>query len=43
MWPLWIIVPFFLYSSVGNFAPFFEIGVGLYLDGRGRTQWLLPL
>jgi cellulose synthase/poly-beta-1,6-N-acetylglucosamine synthase-like glycosyltransferase len=43
LWPLWLIVPFFVYSSVGNFAPFFEIGVGLYLDGRGRSQWLLPL
>jgi cellulose synthase/poly-beta-1,6-N-acetylglucosamine synthase-like glycosyltransferase len=43
LWPLWFIVPFFFYSSVGNFAPFFEIGAGLYLDGRGRTQWLLPL
>jgi cellulose synthase/poly-beta-1,6-N-acetylglucosamine synthase-like glycosyltransferase len=42
-WAFWLIVPFFFYSAVGNFAPFFEIGVGLYLDGRNRTQWLLPL
>jgi cellulose synthase/poly-beta-1,6-N-acetylglucosamine synthase-like glycosyltransferase len=40
---LWFMLPFLFYSCVGNFAPFFEIGVGLYLDGRNRTQWLLPL
>jgi cellulose synthase/poly-beta-1,6-N-acetylglucosamine synthase-like glycosyltransferase len=38
-----IMLPFSLYSFVGNFAPFFEVGVGLYLDGRKRTQWLVPL
>jgi cellulose synthase/poly-beta-1,6-N-acetylglucosamine synthase-like glycosyltransferase len=36
-------IPISLYSFVGNFAPFFEVGVGLYLDGRTRTQWLIPL
>ena len=40
---LWLFVPICLYSFVGNFAPFFEVGVGLYLDGRERTQWLIPL
>ena len=40
---LWLSVPVSLYSFVGNFAPFFEVGVGLYLDGRTRTQWLIPL
>ncbi len=42
---LWLFVPICLclYSFVGNFAPFFEIGVGLYLDERERTQWLMPL
>jgi cellulose synthase/poly-beta-1,6-N-acetylglucosamine synthase-like glycosyltransferase len=40
---LWFIVPVSFYSFVGNFAPFFEVGVGLYLDGRKRTQWLIPL
>ena len=40
---LWLFVPICLYSFVGNFAPFFEIGVGLYLDDRERTQWLIPL
>jgi len=40
---LWLFVPVCLYNFVGNFAPFFEIGVGLYLDGRERTQLLIPL
>ncbi len=40
---LWLSIPISLYSFVGNFAPFFEVGVGLYLDGRTRTQWLIPL
>jgi hypothetical protein len=33
----------FVYSSVGNFALFFEVGVGAYLDGRTRVSWLMPL
>jgi hypothetical protein len=40
---LWIIVPISFYSSVGNFAPFFEVGIGAYLDGRNRICWLIPL
>jgi cellulose synthase/poly-beta-1,6-N-acetylglucosamine synthase-like glycosyltransferase len=40
---LWFSMPIFLYSFVGNFAPFFEVGVGAYLDGRTRIQWLIPL
>jgi cellulose synthase/poly-beta-1,6-N-acetylglucosamine synthase-like glycosyltransferase len=40
---LWTAVPISLYSFVGNFAPFFEVGVGVYLDGRKRAQWLIPL
>jgi cellulose synthase/poly-beta-1,6-N-acetylglucosamine synthase-like glycosyltransferase len=40
---LWFSLPIFFYSFVGNFAPFFEVGVGAYLDGRKRSQWLLPL
>jgi cellulose synthase/poly-beta-1,6-N-acetylglucosamine synthase-like glycosyltransferase len=40
---LWFFVPVSFYSVVGNFAPFFEIGVGAYLDGRTRIQWLIPL
>jgi cellulose synthase/poly-beta-1,6-N-acetylglucosamine synthase-like glycosyltransferase len=40
---LWTFVPFSLYSFVGNFAPFFEVGIGTYLDDRTRAQWLIPL
>ncbi len=40
---LWFFVPISLYSFVGNFAPFFEVGIGAYLDGRKRVQWLTPL
>jgi cellulose synthase/poly-beta-1,6-N-acetylglucosamine synthase-like glycosyltransferase len=39
----WTLMPISLYSFVGNFAPFFEVGVGAYLDGRTRTYWLIPL
>jgi cellulose synthase/poly-beta-1,6-N-acetylglucosamine synthase-like glycosyltransferase len=39
----WFFVPVSFYSLVGNFAPFFEVGVGTYLDGRKRIQWLIPL
>jgi len=40
---LWFSIPISLYSFVGNFAPFFEVGIGAYLDGRTRIQWLIPL
>jgi cellulose synthase/poly-beta-1,6-N-acetylglucosamine synthase-like glycosyltransferase len=40
---LWMVVPISFYSSVGNFAPFFEVGIGAYLDGRNRICWLIPL
>jgi hypothetical protein len=40
---LWLSIPISLYTFVGNFAPFFEVGAGLYLDGRKRSQWLIPL
>jgi cellulose synthase/poly-beta-1,6-N-acetylglucosamine synthase-like glycosyltransferase len=40
---LWFSVPISLYSFVGNFAPFFEVGIGAHLDGRRRIQWLIPL
>jgi cellulose synthase/poly-beta-1,6-N-acetylglucosamine synthase-like glycosyltransferase len=39
---LWLTVPISFYSFVGNYAPFFEIGIGAYLDGRTRIQWLMP-
>ncbi|MEM2080859.1 MAG: glycosyltransferase family 2 protein [Candidatus Bathyarchaeia archaeon] len=40
---LWLLMPLALYSFVGNFAPFFEVGIGAYLDGRTRIHWLLSL
>jgi len=40
---LWVAIPISVYSSVGNFAPFFEVGIGAYLDGRERIYWLIPL
>ena len=39
---LWFTIPLSFYSFVGNYAPFFEIGIGVYLDGRKRIQWLMP-
>ncbi|MGB9683940.1 MAG: glycosyltransferase [Candidatus Bathyarchaeales archaeon] len=41
--PFWTVISISLYSAVGNFAPFYEVGVGTYLDGRTRAQWLIPL
>jgi len=41
--PIWTLLPVFVYSSVGNFAVFFEVGVGTYLDKRMRIGWLIPL
>ncbi len=32
----------FTYSAVGNFAPFFEVGLGVYLDKRKSFIWMLP-
>lgn len=40
---LWLVVPTSLYSFVGNFAPFFEIGIGAYIDNRKQAQWLMSL
>jgi hypothetical protein len=40
---VWLFVPIAIYSFVGNFAPFFEVSIGVYLDGRKRIQWLVPL
>ncbi len=39
----WTLAPIVLYSFVGNFAPFFEVGAGVYLDGRTRASRLIPL
>ena len=38
-----IVIALSLYSTMGNFAPFFEIGMGAYLDNRKRIYWLTPL
>ena len=43
VYTFWLLVPLAFYSFVGNFAPFFEVGIGAYLDGRTRIQWLIPL
>jgi len=32
----------FTYSTVGNFAPFFEVGSGVYLDDRKHLILILP-
>jgi cellulose synthase/poly-beta-1,6-N-acetylglucosamine synthase-like glycosyltransferase len=40
---LWVMIPISLFSFVGNFAPFFEVGIGAYLDGRKRLQLIEPL
>ena len=40
---LWLFVPMSVYGLAGNLAPFFEIGIAAYLDGRTRLQFLVPL
>ena len=40
---LWSPIPFLTYASVGNFAPFFEIGMGMYADRRAKACKILPL
>jgi cellulose synthase/poly-beta-1,6-N-acetylglucosamine synthase-like glycosyltransferase len=40
---IWTVVPLFAYSSAGNFASFFEVGVGIYLDRRVRASWIIPV
>jgi len=37
-----LILSTFTYSTVGNFAPFFEVGVAAYLDKRRHLLWILP-
>jgi cellulose synthase/poly-beta-1,6-N-acetylglucosamine synthase-like glycosyltransferase len=39
----WAAISISVYSFVGNFAPFFEVGIGSYLDGRSRAHWLISL
>jgi len=40
---IWTLLPVFMYSSAGNFASFFEVGVGIYLDRRVRVSWIIPV
>jgi cellulose synthase/poly-beta-1,6-N-acetylglucosamine synthase-like glycosyltransferase len=40
---IWTVIPLFAYSSAGNFASFFEVGAGIYLDRRVRTSWIIPV
>lgn len=40
---IWTLIPIFAYNSAGNFASFFEVGAGIYLDKRERTSWILPV
>ncbi len=40
---VWTLLPVFMYSSAGNFASFFEVGVGIYLDRRVRVSWIIPV
>jgi len=39
----WVPISISVYSAVGNFAPFFEVAIGAYLDRRRRIYWLMPL
>jgi len=42
-WYTYYLVYFsFMFSSVGNFAPFFEVGAAAYLDRRSRMFWMVP-
>lgn len=39
----WVLLFLGMYCAFGNFAPFFEIGTALFLDGVKREVFLLPL
>ena len=41
--PCWVPLSIVVYSATGNFAPFFEVGIGAYLDGRKEVCRLVPL
>lgn len=41
--PYIMILSSFTYSTVGNFAPFFEVGAAAYLDNRRRLLWIIPV
>ncbi|HEX3022794.1 MAG TPA: glycosyltransferase [Lachnospiraceae bacterium] len=40
---LWVLLFIGAYNSFGNFAPFYEIGVALFMDGMRNDARLLPL
>ena len=40
--PYFLILSLFTYSTIGNFAPFFEVGSAAYLDNRKQLLWILP-
>lgn len=40
---LWVVLFIGVYSSFGNFAPFYEISVALFMDGMKNDARLLPL
>lgn len=39
----WVLMFLGMYCAFGNFAPFFEIGTALFLDGVEKECYLLPL
>jgi len=39
----WVPLSIAVYSTTGNFAPFFEVGIGAYLDQRKEACRLIPL
>ena len=39
----WVPLSIAVYSATGNFAPFFEVGIGAYLDQRKEACRLIPL
>jgi len=39
----WVPLSIAVYSTTGNFAPFFEVGIGVYLDQRKEACRLIPL
>jgi cellulose synthase/poly-beta-1,6-N-acetylglucosamine synthase-like glycosyltransferase len=41
--PYWVPLSIAVYSTTGNFAPFFEVGIGAYLDQRKEACRLIPL
>jgi cellulose synthase/poly-beta-1,6-N-acetylglucosamine synthase-like glycosyltransferase len=43
VYSIWYFAPVSFYILAANSAPFFEIGIGTFLDGRTRMQWLIPL